>query len=107
MSIATPRKRTIPAKNGKVKTVSVPVIDYPREGDTISSGHYAIRLSANAPQGLEISMNDGPWQKCRHAVGHFWFDWVNPSKGRHTIVARTAALSGRPQKSLPRTCEVI
>jgi len=101
-NLAVPRKKSSgPAKNGKQK--AVPVIDFPREGEIITTNHYTIRIgSETAP--VEISIDAGPWQLCRHAVGYFWFGWIGHTKGSHSIVVRSKTAAGRVYKSSPRGC---
>lgn len=65
------------------------MIDYPGEDETISSDHYAIRVTA--PEGVpfvDVAVDDGPWQACRLAVGHWWWDWTDYAPGPHRVRAR-------------------
>lgn len=97
------------AQNGKSKPASssLPVIDYPREGDVLSPVHYAVRISPGPSQGVAISIDDGSWQPCRPAAGHYWFDWVKPSKGAHILIVRSQTPGGRFLKSDRRNCKVL
>jgi hypothetical protein len=105
MSIVSPRRKSsAPVKNGKSKAAA-PVIDFPREGERITSGHYAVRISAAVPA-VEVSVNSGPWHKCRHSVGFHWFDWANSSKGSHRLIARVVSPDGGGAQSAPRSCQV-
>src|SRR5687768_9199734 len=82
-------------------------IDFPQEGEKVMPGHYAVRLTADGPGPVEISVNDGAWSPCRSEVGHFWFDWWPSEPGRHKLTARVNGENGRGQKSKTRTCTVV
>ena len=81
-------------------------IDFPREGDTVLPGHYAVRISAKSGSDVEISTG-GDWQACREAVGYFWFDWWPTKPGRTTLSLRTKMGKGKWKKVGDRTCTVI
>lgn len=64
-------------------------VDFPRQGETVTSPHYAVRLSApeDAAQ-VEISVDQGDWIPCRKAAGYWWHDWSGYGEGEHEVVAR-------------------
>jgi hypothetical protein len=64
-------------------------IDHPKNDEVITHKvHYAIRTSTNTNGIVEISINNGEWQQCRCAAGHWWYDWHNIPEGKHIIIAR-------------------
>jgi len=65
-------------------------IDHPKNDEIISHRqHYAVRTTVSSGDGIvEISINNGEWQKCRSAAGHWWYDWHNIPEGKHVIVTR-------------------
>lgn len=63
-------------------------IDFPQEGEVITSSHYTIRISATEASDVEVSINEGPWQACRESAGYWWFDWSSYESGPHEIMAR-------------------
>lgn len=80
-------------------------IDFPKEGEEIPSGHYAIRLSASSDR-VEISFDGKTWHPCREAVGHHWYDWFPAQPGRFSIQARARVGARSVRKTSPRTCWV-
>lgn len=84
------------------------VIDHPKNLEAISTGHhYAVRVGASKCNGLDISINDQPWQPCRHAIGYWWFDWSNYPAGTHQLVARMHKPNGEYLISKRRRCKAI
>ncbi len=65
-------------------------IDHPKNDEIIlHKNHYAIRTTVTSGDGVvEISINNGGWQKCRSTAGHWWYDWHNIPEGKHVIVSR-------------------
>ncbi len=82
-------------------------IDYPREEELVIPGHYAVRISAHPQAQVEISINEGDWLGCRHAVGYYWFDWEPSKAGEVTLVARQKIGKGRAKKSDTRFCRIV
>ena len=80
-------------------------VDYPREAEPVSAGHYAIRVSAIGAQEAQVQADGEGWCCCREAVGHFWLDWW-PKPGRRLIEARARVGKGRWAKSAARACLV-
>jgi hypothetical protein len=104
-------KKTVTAKPAKTKLTASDeyvVLDHPRNLETISTGHhYAVRVGTSACNGVDISINDQPWQPCRHAMGFWWFDWANYPAGTHQIVARMHKPNGEYLISKRRRCKAI
>lgn len=76
-------------------------IDHPAEGETVWSGHYAVRISAPAQAEVEVRVDGGPWKPCRSAAGHWWLDLSGLADGGHELVARlkgSAAAAAAPRK---------
>jgi hypothetical protein len=65
------------------------VIDHPVNNELLHSAHYVIRIGATWTGGnVEISVDNGDWQVCRHSVGYWWYDWSGIARGKHTVQAR-------------------
>jgi|YelNatPaOPRAMG01_1025707.scaffolds.fasta_scaffold551171_1 hypothetical protein len=93
-------KRTINKPNRYI------VIDYPKENEVITYPWYTIRIGCSENKNVEVSIDNGPWEKCRFAEGYWWFDWGNYQSGQHKIVARVRHDKGMIlKKSEIRTCE--
>lgn len=76
------------ARKGGTNRKAALVIDFPAADETIWSGHYAVRMNAIAPEGVEIRLDDGPWLPCRNEAGHWWYDLYDLPDGRHELAAR-------------------
>lgn len=63
-------------------------IDYPQENETIWNGHYAIRITADKCDGIELSIDGQAGQPCRNVAGHWWFDLQGLPAGSHLLTAR-------------------
>jgi hypothetical protein len=71
-------------------------IDFPKEGEVISSSHYAFNISTNVPVAeIELSVNGGNWRPCREAVGKWWYDWSGYKSGTYAVHARSSLPDGR------------
>ena len=81
-------------------------IDFPKEGQKIATGHYAVRITA--PSGLDVEINTGgtEWWGCRESVGFFWFDWWPAKPGRTVLTVRLKSGKGRWKKASERACTV-
>jgi hypothetical protein len=83
------------------------IMDYPRDGEIITSSDYTFRLSASdEAQMVEVSIDGGPWQECRKAGGHFWFDWAHYMSGRHEIAGRAWLFSDQVEEAGSRHVHV-
>lgn len=89
----TKKKTSAPSAAPKRARLAVS-IDYPREGDPVRPGHYAVRLSVSAPSVVQVRFDGGDWLDCREAVGFRWRDW-EPRPGKSLIEARARRGTGR------------
>lgn len=64
------------------------VLNYPTRNEVVRSPHYAFRVEADVDGRVELSIDEGPWQKCRPSVGYWWFDWRVGTPGVHSARAR-------------------
>ncbi len=100
------------AKNARTKrtkidnTAEYVVVDYPKNLETITARHYAARVGASECTGVDISVDDQPWQPCRYAVGYWWYDWQDYQPGTHQIVARMHKHNGEYLISKRRRCKI-
>ncbi|MCM2267213.1 MAG: hypothetical protein NDI60_05485 [Elusimicrobiales bacterium] len=95
------------AKTQPIATEEYVVVDYPKNLETITSRHYSVRIGSSDCTGVDISVNDQPWQPCRHSVGYWWFDWNNFQPGTHQLVARMHKRNGEYLISKRRRCKVV
>lgn len=64
-------------------------LDYPRQNEKVTSPDYTFRISApEDAKSVEVAVNQGPWQPCRKAAGHWWYDWSGYGSGEHEVVTR-------------------
>lgn len=78
------------------------LLDYPRNGETVAPGHYAIRISAKPEHAVEVSIDGGEWLSCRESVGFYWYDWTPAGTGEVKIVARAKNGGPRAKRSEER-----
>ncbi|MCG3205051.1 MAG: hypothetical protein KCHDKBKB_01768 [Elusimicrobia bacterium] len=83
-----------------------PQIDFPRDGEVVGGGHYAVRISAEGGAEVEISFDDGDWMSCRYAVGHWWFDWSPVNQGEKRLRARARVDQGKWHQSNEVRCQI-
>ncbi|MDO8804200.1 MAG: glucose-6-phosphate isomerase [Elusimicrobiota bacterium] len=111
----TAKKSTKTVTNGKANTAArtklvntneYVVVDHPKNLENITARQYSVRIGASDCTGVDISINDQPWQPCRHAVGYWWFDWNNFQPGTHQLVARMHKRNGEYLISKRRRCKV-
>ena len=80
------------------------VLDHPQPGEKITAPRYTFRIGTFGDIALvEISINAGPWQACRHSVGYWWYDWADYVPGLYQAAVRARTkdgqlLSGEPCK---------
>lgn len=82
-------------------------VDFPEHNEKIVSSRYTIRLAV--PEGYkkaEISIDQGPWQPCRYAVGYWWYDWSGLMNGKHELTARVQTPDGKTVSLEPRRFSV-
>lgn len=82
-------------------------IDFPKEGDKILTGHYAVRISSKSGLDVEVSAGSDEWWQCREAVGFYWFDWWPAKPGRATLQVRVKMGKGRWKKVAERACNIV
>ena len=80
--------------------------DHPRQNEAVRPGHYAFRIRATNPGTVVVSVDGGPWQACRDAVGYWWYDWAGDGPGKHRVVARVTDAQGSVQISPARAFRV-
>lgn len=64
-------------------------IEYPREGEVITSPSYVFRIDADAAR-VEIAIDGGGWTSCRRSDDYWWFDWSDYEPGVHQALVREA-----------------
>lgn len=85
-------------KPGEVRAT----LDHPQQGEKITAPHYTFRVGTTGDIArVEISLNDGPWQACRNAVGYWWYDWADYAAGRYQAAARAETKDGQVFTSEP------
>jgi hypothetical protein len=83
------------------------VLDYPLEGEILTSHSYCIRLTALQPRSVEICLDGKRWLSCRESVGHWWYDWSGFRSGGYTITARMTDKNGKVSKTKDRQFTVL
>lgn len=76
------------------KTTHQLSIDFPQRGEVVMSPEYTLRIEAPGAQRVEVSIDGGEWQPCRHAVGYWWFDWSDYLPGPHQVRAQSVGHDG-------------
>lgn len=70
-------------------------LDYPQEGEVVTSAQYTFRISARAGlKQVEVSINGASWQPCRATSGFWWFDWKGYQPGTQLVLARATSDTG-------------
>ncbi len=83
------KAKKVSSLNLKKKNEFFIVIDYPKNNEIITHKlHYAIRIGTPNIGSVEISIDEGEFQKCRYSSGYWWYDWYNIPLGKHTLVAK-------------------
>ena len=83
-------------------------LDHPQQDEKITSTHYTFRIGTYGDtERVEISINQGHWQPCRHSVGYWWHDWSGYTKGRHQAVAKARTKDGQVFTSETRKFQVV
>lgn len=95
--------RSSQKRGGKPAVLEIrPAIDFPQQNEKITSREYGMRVTAaDGAEQVDVSINQGPWQPCRLAVGHWWFDWSGFDAGEYEVIARARANGGRWLVSTP------
>lgn len=108
LNVTGPKKTKAPKAKAAPKPAKAPAVmlEYPQTGETVRPGHYAVRIAAKPEVCVEVSVDGGPWQPCREAVGYYWYDWTPTEVGEHTLVARAKNGGPRFAKSEERSVVV-
>lgn len=114
LNVAGPKKatrstslRATAPKAAKTPKAPAVLLEYPQAGERVLPGHYAVRVAAKPEVAVEVSVDGGPWQPCREAVGYYWFDWTPSEAGEHTLVARAKNGGPRYAKTEERSVVVV
>ena len=82
-------------------------VDFPHEGEKVKQGHYAVRVSADGAEEVQVSVDRGDWRPCRFSNGYYWCDfWPQPHE-IHELRARARSDGSDWTYSQPRACDVI
>lgn len=103
------KKTAAPKTADTVKPSAVcAVLDHPQQGEKITAPRYTFRVgTAGDIAWVEISINEGPWQACRNAVGYWWYDWADYPAGRYQAAVRAQTKEGQVLTSEPRNFQVV
>ncbi|MDE2293807.1 MAG: hypothetical protein KGL53_17255 [Elusimicrobia bacterium] len=82
-------------------------VDFPAEGECVTSPDYTFRIQAGQARRVEVSINGSLWEPCRRSVGYWWYDWSGYAPGRHQLVARMEDMAGRHHVARPRKFRVV
>lgn len=96
----------MPKKYSAEKISGYVMIDYPKNGENIKTGHYSFRIGSSPCERVEICLNKKDWLPCRYSVGYWWFDWANFMPGIYKIKARSFDGKGKPKVSRMTTVKV-
>ena len=79
---------------GRTSTDMV-TIDYPKDGEVITSHLYTFRISTGIPAlEVDVSIDGSNWMPCRKSLGHWWFDWGKYKTKPYALHARLHAKDG-------------
>jgi hypothetical protein len=85
-----------------------PEIEYPLADETVVSSQYTFRIAAPVGvDGVDVSIDQGPWLAARSEVGYWWYDWSGYGEGEHEVIARVRSKGGRWRMSDPREFRVV
>jgi hypothetical protein len=107
------KKSDVPANSSAARKIKAAgpkayvVIDYPVEGEIVTSPHYAFRIGAGGAERVEISFDGKQWSPCRESAGYWWYDWSGYEAGPRILRARLLAQGRPPLKSKPRHFTVL
>ena len=95
------KMQTLPERRPIAPKIAV---DYPQEGELITSSRYTFRIDGSAPR-VEIAIDGDDWRPCRRSDDYWWFDWSDYDAGRHQAIVRVAPQG--EQESVTRTCRFL
>ena len=103
------KKTAAPKLGDTVKPGGVCVVlDHPQQGEKITAPHYTFRIGTSGDiERVEISLNKGPWQSCRNAVGYWWYDWADYAAGRYQVVVKAQSKDEQIFTSAPSKFQVV
>lgn len=86
----------------KTRKATAVKVDFPKVNETISAGHYAVRISAEHGVIVEVSVDGGPYSACHNAAGHWWYHLHGLCEGPHKVMARAIDPKGNTDSALRR-----
>lgn len=91
-----PTVMTKKKKAGKQGKPTMFCVDFPRQNEVVRSPEYALRVSApESVKSVDVCIDQGEWQPCRQAAGHWWYDWSGYAEGEHEVITRSESAEGR------------
>ncbi len=81
-------------------------VDFPKVNETISGGHYAVRISAEHGVIVEVSVDGGAYSACHNAAGHWWYHLHGLCEGPHKVMAKAIDPKGNSTDSALRRFKV-
>jgi hypothetical protein len=79
----------------KDKKTNRVALDFPQQGEKITSPSYTIRVSApESARKVEVAIDQGPWRACRKDGIHWWYDWDQYDDGEHEAITRIETQEG-------------
>lgn len=112
-SLARNKKTAVAEKKAEpsnIKTAELQTeaaVDFPKEGEMVLPGHYAVRISAKPGYDVEINTGGAEWTPVRESVGYYWYDWWPAKPGRTVLSVRVKVGKGRWKKASERICTVV
>lgn len=96
-----------PARSKKAaEPTAEATVDFPASGETVLPGHYAVRISTQLENDVEINVGGKEWFACRESLGFFWFDWWPSNPGPVTLSVRVKTGKGKWKNAAERACRV-
>jgi hypothetical protein len=77
------------------------VVDFPQEGEILTSPSYTLRVSTSAVENVHISIDGRDFQPMRESVGFWWYDWANFGAGAHTLGRAHSSGQALPEVQSP------
>lgn len=75
-------------KRSNAKKPKMLTVDYPKPNETAFGPHYAVRISAESYEQVEVSLDGGPYASCHNESGHWWHHLNGLRTGTHTLTAK-------------------
>ncbi|MBI2071403.1 MAG: hypothetical protein HYT79_12510 [Elusimicrobia bacterium] len=83
------------------------VLDYPKEGEKLRRGHYAVRVGAPGATEVQVCVNEGAWLTARAGAGYWWVDWWLEKTGEFRLKARARKNGLSWTETSVRNCRVV